>query len=109
MCQEPNCQALSKIDTYVQLPDELNEPGRCGKLIYNLYGTRIAASAWEADYGEKMVQWGFKRGASCPCIFRQSSRPLWVVVHGDDFVMLGSDEQMNWLRGRCCPRTSVKK
>ena len=93
--------ALSKEKTYVQLPDEVHEPGRCGRLVYNLYGTRMAASAWEADYGEKMVQqWGFERGGSCPCIFRHTSRPICVIVHGDDFVILGDDEQIDWFKGR---------
>ena len=82
--------ALSEDPTYVQLPDEVHEPGRCGRLVHNLYGTRVAASAWAADYGRRMTQeWGFERGGSCPCIFRHTSRPLWVVVHGDDFAVFG--------------------
>ena len=90
--------ALSKDLTYVQLPDELHHPGRCGRPIYNLYGTRIAASAWERDYGDKMAQWGFIRGASNPCVFRHASRPLWVVVHGDDFIRFGDDDDTSWFK-----------
>ena len=39
--------AQPKIHTYVELPPERYVEGMCGKLIYNLYGTRGAAQAWE--------------------------------------------------------------
>ena len=37
--------AKSETPTYVKLLVEMNFEGRCGRLTYNLYGTRIAASA----------------------------------------------------------------
>ena len=72
----------------------------CAKLHFNVYGTRAAASAWERDYGEKMTKWGFIRGASSPCIFRHGSRPIWIVVHGDDFIILAPEEEIGWFRAR---------
>ena len=83
---------------YVKLPDELHEEGKCGKRVYNLYGTRITAHAWEITYGGKMKDWGFVRGGSRPCVFRHATRPLWVVVHGDDFITLGPEADIKWFK-----------
>ena len=41
---------------------------------------------------------GFKRGVSTPCVFYHKERNLRVVVHGDDFTVLGHSEQMDWFR-----------
>ena len=89
--------AKPKTETFVELPPERAAPGMCGKLLYNLYGTRGAAQAWEDHYGDHMVQWGFQRGRSNPCVFVHPTRELAVVVHGDDFVSLGADGDLDWL------------
>ena len=48
--------APAKRALYVVLPDEFLSPGEkgkiCGKLNFSLYGTRDAASNWEAHYTE---------------------------------------------------------
>ena len=36
-------QAKAEGDIFVELPEERREEGKCGKLLYNLYGTRCAA------------------------------------------------------------------
>ena len=82
----------------VELPPERNEPGMCGKLIYNLYGARNAAQDWEALYGDQMERWGFRRATSCSCAFVHRERGLMVVVHGDDFHTVGEDSQLDWFR-----------
>ena len=45
-------------------------------------GTRGAAKNWELD--------GFIPGVTNPCSFHHPQRELRVLVHGDDFVGLGS-------------------
>ena len=42
---------------------------------------------------------GFKKGVSTPCVFYHCVRDLRVVIHGDDFNILGSDTQLDWFRG----------
>ena len=47
-----------------------------------------------------MARWGFAMGGASLFVFKHSSRPLWVVVHGDDFVILGDDDQIKWFKGQ---------
>ena len=74
---------------YVQLPD-----GRCWRLRRWLYGMRPAASAWEADYTNKLESIGFQRGKSAPTVFYRAGRGCRCVTHGDDFTSLVFDDQI---------------
>ena len=83
----PRC----KEDVYIELPPEVGaEPGQCG-------GFRKAASAWEDFYAEVMEEAGFRRGVGYSVIFRHEEKDLLGVVHGDDFVFGGNDEDFKWL------------
>ena len=85
--------------TYVQLPEERRKPGRCARLQYNLYGTRAAAQAWEEHYSGKLVDAGIRPGRTCPCIFCHDDKAVLVVVHGDDFHILGREADLDWTKG----------
>ena len=74
---------------YVQLPD-----GRCWRLRRWLYGMRPAASAWEADYTNKLESIGFQRGKSAPTVFYRAGTGCRCVTHGDDFTFLAFDDQI---------------
>ena len=63
-----------------------------GKLNYAMYGTRDAASSWEACYTELMIEGGFTQGKFTPCVFRKGN--VIVTVHGDDFTVTGPDVEM---------------
>ena len=84
--------APAKRDLYVVLPDEFLDPGEkgkvCGKLNYSLYGTRDAASNWEAHYTSVLLSLGFRQGLTSPCVFYHVERDIQTVVHGDDFTTL---------------------
>jgi hypothetical protein len=45
-----------EMDSYVDLPEEIREVGKCAKLNYLLYGMRPAARAWEDTYAKKLVE-----------------------------------------------------
>ena len=64
----------------------------CGKLKKSMYGTRDAAQNWEHAYVEQLEKLGFKRGLATPCAFYMKEKELRVVVHGDDFTVLGREE-----------------
>ena len=52
---------------YVQLPPEDKGPGEedmCGKLNFSMYGTRSAATNWQAHYTKVLVQNGFTVGVA---------------------------------------------
>ena len=85
---------------YVELPEEDQEEGMCGKQNKSLYATRDAAQNWEAAYTKFMTEIGFVAGKSSPCVFYHNDRDIRPVVHGDDFTMLGSRRQLDWFKGR---------
>ncbi len=45
---------------------------------------RPAASAWEADYSEKLAEFGVAKSKSAPTAFYDEGRDLRCVVRGDD-------------------------
>ena len=90
--------ARAKRPVYVELPEEEHVPGMCGRLNKAMYGTRDAAQNWEHAYAEYMEEIGFRRGIASSCVFWHEERELRVVVHGDDFTVLGWELQLDWLR-----------
>ena len=81
--------APAQREMYVEVPDECLRPEQkgkyCGRLNYSLYGTRDAATNWEAHYTRLLLEAGFVQGLASPCIFYNKVRDIRVVVHGDDF------------------------
>ena len=50
----------------------------------------------------------FTQGKSSPCVFRCKSRDLSVVIHGDDFTLLGPHDQLNWFTLQLSDKFQVK-
>jgi hypothetical protein len=88
--------ANAQREVYVQLPEEDYEEGMCGMLVKAMYGTRDAAQNWEVAHIEFMESAGFVKGTASPCVFYNSQRNIRSVIHGDDFTMLGSEEDLDW-------------
>jgi hypothetical protein len=89
---------LCMTDVYVELPAEAEvKEDECGKLIHWLYGCRPAAQAWEEHYSALLVKNGFERLKTVPVAFTHPVRDLNGVVHGDDFVWEGRDEELDWI------------
>ena len=81
---------------YVRLPAELGMPKNVlGKLVKCMYGTRDAGAIWEQCYANCLIDLGFKQGVASPCCFEHKEWGVAVVVHGDDFTALGTDEALN--------------
>ena len=79
---------------YVVLPPEDRQPGDeelCGELVMSMYGTRDAALNWSAEYSETLIKSGYVQGRSNACLFHNPKLDVAVLVHGDDFVAVGSD------------------
>ncbi len=83
-------------DVYVDLPSQDHQEGMCGKLEKAMYGTRDAAQNWEKECESVFNNIGFKQGKSSPCLFHHPEKDLRVVVHGDDFTILGVDPALKW-------------
>ena len=87
--------APARRPVYVNLPDEDYEPGMCGRLNVSMYGTQDAASNWEHKYSTHLIECGFVRGKSSPCVFWNPNTGVRCVVHGDDFTFAGTDEELD--------------
>ena len=64
-----------------------------------MYGTREAASAWAEKVNEVMTNHGFMRSMFSPCIYVHTIRGVEVMVHGDDFISVGEEEDLVWMKG----------
>ncbi len=95
-------------EVFIELPEEDQEEGMCGMLKKSMYGTRDAAMNWERTYTEFLEGVGFRQGRSTPCAFRHVDRDLRIVVHGDDFTILGNVKELDWFRERISARFEVK-
>ena len=73
-----------------------------------LYGTRDAAQNWEHAYIDFLESIGFKSGLATPCMFFHAARVIRVVVHGDDFTVLGRSDNLDWFRQRISSHFEVK-
>ena len=51
---------------------------------------------------------GFVRGLSSPSVSYNPVRNLRAVIHGDDFTLLGYDNDLNTLRNRITAKWQVK-
>ena len=80
---------------FVEICDEDREVGdedMCGELMVSMYGTRPAASNWQKCYSELLMKHGLKRSMANSCIFRHDEKDLDVMVHGDDFITSGDQD-----------------
>ena len=90
--------AKAKREMYIELPMEDSEEGMCGILRKSMYGTRDAAQNWEEEYTSFLKEIGFTQGKSSPCTFHHGAKNLRLVVHGDDFTILGPVKSLDWFR-----------
>ena len=95
--RKAHLHAYADREIYVELPPEIRRPGFCAKLRRCLYGTRDAPARWEAYLAQELVKAGFTRGGASACCFHHKQRDLRCIVHGDDFVFVGSEESLKWI------------
>ena len=64
----------------------------------SMYGTRDAAKNWQECYTGHLEAIGFSVGKANPCMFVHHARDVKLLVHGDDYVSVGSRQSLNWLK-----------
>lgn len=62
----------------------------------SMHGTRDAAQNWEPCYISALEDMGFGKGKASVCVFYNEARDARVVVHGDDFTILASEDNVQW-------------
>ena len=97
---------LSRV--YVDFPPERSEIGKCARLLYTLYGMRTTASSWEKEYGNTLKDAGFVIGRANTCAFWRPERGVSVVVHGDDFVIAGFENDLKYVENVLRKKYPVK-
>ena len=87
---------IPKRTIYIELPDEdasYTESGEkeCGLLMKSMYGTQDAPNIWQSHYTGLLESVGIcsKSNAS---VFYRDRDGIRIVVHGDDFLVLGDDQ-----------------
>ena len=98
-------------EIYVDLCEEdMNEDEQemCGKLNYSMYGTRDAAQNWQIEFTKTMLEMGFTRGKSSPCVFYHKGKNLRTFVHGDDYVTAGDKKELRWMEQELSRRYDIK-
>ena len=85
-------------DVFVRLPPEVHREGDCAWLQRCLYGTRDAPQRWEAFLAAELRKHRFIQGIASTCVFTHSKLDLRCVVHGDDFIFVGTDESLDWIQ-----------
>ncbi len=61
-------------------------------------GTRDAAQNWEAEHTEMVLQAGFAQGKYSACVFHHEQKKVRIVVHSDDFTVVGESKRLDWFR-----------
>ena len=100
--------AKSKKPVFVQLPDEDALEGHCGRLERSMYGTRDAASNWEAEYTKGLAEDGFIPRTASPCAFYSPALDAKCVVHGDDLTLPGTHLSLDDMERAMKNRYEVK-
>ena len=94
---------------YIELPKEDdNGDNMVGRLRMSLYGTRDAALNWQEEVSRHLAALSFRKGRGFPCVFKHISRDLLAIVHGDDYVTVGSDEDLLWMRRKLEEKFEIK-
>ena len=63
----------------------------------SLHGTRHAAMNWTKQYTDHLKSIGFKCGQASACNFVHESKDIKLTCHGDDFVIIATEEAIHWL------------
>ena len=97
----------------VELPTEgLTEEDKkrdvVGILNMSLYGTRDAATNWQKEVAKEMTTWGFERGKYNPCLYRHKGLDIITLIHGDDFVSVGTRESIHQFKENLASRFEIK-
>ncbi|CAK0892587.1 unnamed protein product, partial [Prorocentrum cordatum] len=88
---------LAKRELFTRVPSDgpAGEGGKIGLLPRRMHGARGAAAGWGEHRHEKLALAGYKSGVSCPCAFANSDGSSSGVVHGNDFVFEGEEQQLD--------------
>lgn len=76
---------------FIQLPQGFEQRGKVVKLGKGLYGLKQAAALWHDEVKSELRKQGLEPIESDVCLFSNQCKDLFVILHVDDFQILGPD------------------
>ena len=78
----------------VEIPDEdpAKKPNLVGRLLRTWYGTQDASNLWQKHYINLIDKLDYRPSISNRAVFYSQSQDARMLVHGDDFVLLGDED-----------------
>ena len=93
----------------MQLPKELGlAPNLVGRFVRCAYRCCDAGHIWELCYRSALEATGPVAGAASPCCFYNKTRDISVVVRGDDFTALGTDDDLDFYETKLAEHFELK-
>ena len=80
------------------LPEGDQAENMCALLHKTMYGTQDASHVWQEHYSKKFIERGFVQGQAWTSVFQHPERDVTLLVHGDDFLVLGDEDGQKYLR-----------
>ena len=107
-------EAAATRDVCIELPaEDMTEKDwhddLVGYLLKSLYGTRDAAMNWQEEIAKVLLQDGYERGKYNPCLYWHPKRKVKTLVHGDDFVSVGSRSAVKGVNQMLKARFDIKR
>ena len=92
--------APAKRKIYIELPsrDPRSSGGVVGVLNRALYGTRDTPQLWGEEVKRKMIAMVFTPSTLQPSVYHHKEKDIIVVVHVDDFLASGEQDQLDRLK-----------
>ena len=81
---------------FVELPPELARSVWCGLLIKSIDGTRDLVANFAAIVMDTLTNMNVKVGQLIPCWCKHASKDIRLFHHGDDFVLLADENDIQW-------------
>ena len=101
-------EAPMRRNVCIELPsEEQGGKDEVGWLQMSLYGTRDAAANFQEEVKKMMRGAGFIVSRYNPAMFYHPGKGLRVLVHGDDFISVGKQKDVEWFRGALRGRFEV--
>lgn len=94
----------------VELPEEDKVAGEqtIGEINPSMYGTRDAAQNWGEKCAPTVTNMGLAQSKASPCTFNHHQRRLKCHIHGDDFVTVGVDANLKWMKRELEKTSEIK-
>ena len=95
---------------YIELPSQDERSGGpwVGLLDKDMYGTRDAPLIWRATVDAVMKKNGFSCCTLQPGVYVNHERNIQVMIHVDDFLIIGNFHEVKWLEIRLRAEFEIK-